>query len=413
MGAETATPFSDSSRHREKEERKMNDTNYTPRRRVLDAIDHREPDRIPFDLGSSIETGITTQAYDPFTKLMGLEEEPDDTLFNLFVEAGGFKQVPENILRHLKVDTRGALMQLPSEPEAEIEFEGTTMTFRDEWGIKWAKPESSLYMDPVDFPLKGDLTAQQLADFPWPDPEQEGRFAGLAEEARRLRATGCAVMISLYGLGLFDMGHLLCGMEPFLTNMILKPDLIGELFDRINEFQMKLWEKTLETVGDNVDICLHSDDLGMQKSSIMSPDMYRKLLKPRHVRLFDHIKKTAKTDVKVLLHSCGSVRELIPDLIETGIDALNPVQVSAAGMDTKELKREYGSDLCFWGGGVDTQDILPRGSIADVKAEVKRRIDDLAPGGGFVFAAVHNIQPDVPPENIRAMWEAFREHCDY
>ena len=391
----------------------MNDTAYTPRQRVLDALNHREPDRIPFDLGSSIETGITTQAYDGFIKLMGLTEEPDDTLFNLFVEAGGFKQVPENILRHLEVDTRGTLVQLPSEPEAQIEFEGSTMVVRDEWGIKWAKPESSLYMDPVDFPLKGDLDHERIASFSWPDPAQEGRFMGLREETRRLRETGCAVMISLYGLGLFDMSHLLCGMETALTDMILKPAVMEDLLDRIKEFQMQLWENVLETVGENVDICLHSDDLGMQKGRIISPKMHQTLLKPRHAELFGHIKKKAKNDVKVLLHSCGSVRALIPDLIETGIDALNPVQVKAANMDTRELKREFGSELCFWGGGVDTQEVLPNGSVEEVKDEVKRRIDALAPGGGFVFAAVHNIQPDVPPENLRAMWETFRGYSVY
>lgn len=391
----------------------MNDSTNGSRKRVLDTLNHREPDRIPFDLGSSVETGITTKAYERFVELLGIAEEPDDTLFNMFLEAGGFKQVPENILNHLQIDTRGTLIQLPTEPMPEIDFEGTTMTFRDEWGVKWAQPESSLYMDPVDFPLKGELTRERLAEFPYPDPYQEGRFAGLKEEAERMRETGCAVMFSLYGLGLFDMAHLLCGMESTLMNMLLEPALMGELFDRIKEFQMKVWEKLLETLGDNVDVCLHSDDLGMQKSPMMSPEVYRSLLKPRHTELFSHIKKSAKTDVKLLLHSCGSVRALIPDLIETGIDALNPVQVSAAGMDTKELKKEYGSELCFWGGGVDTQDVLPHGSVQEVKDEVKRRIDDLAPGGGFVFAAVHNIQPDVPPENIRAMWEAFQEHCTY
>jgi len=391
----------------------MNEMAHTSRKRVLDALNHREPDRIPFDLGSSIETGITTQAYDRFIELMGITEEPDDTLFNMFVDAGGFKQVPENVLGQLKIDTRGTLIQLPSEPMPELEFEGTTMTYIDEWGVKWAKPESSLYMDPVDFPLKGELTRERIEEFPWPDPLQEGRYFGLKEEYERFRKTGCAVMISLYGLGLFDMAHLLCGMESTLMNMLLEPELIGEIFDRINEFQMKVWDKTLETIGGNVDICLHSDDLGMQKSPIMSPETYRKLRKPRHTALFNHIKKSAKTDVKVLLHSCGSVRELIPDLIETGIDALNPVQVSAAGMDSKELKKEFGNELCFWGGGVETQNILPHGSVQEVKDEVKRRIDDLAPGGGFVFAAVHNIQPDVPPENLRAMVEAFQEHCNY
>jgi uroporphyrinogen decarboxylase len=206
---------------------------------------------------------------------------------------------------------------------------------------------------------------------------------------------------------------MLHGLEATLVDFMLAPKEMEELLDRILEFQMRLWERTLEVVGENVDICLHSEDLGAQNGPIMSPELYRKFLKPRQTKLFSHIKKSAKNDVKVLLHSCGSIRKLIPDLIETGIDALNPIQVNATGMDTKELKKEYGKDLCFWGGGVDTQEILPHGSPKEVRDEVKRRIDDLAPGGGFVFAAVHNIQPDVPPENLWAMWEASQEYCGY
>jgi uroporphyrinogen decarboxylase len=378
---------------------------------VLDALDHREPDRIPFDLGSSIETGITVQAYDRFIDFMKLKEEPDETLFNLYMDTGSFKQIPENILRHLKVDTRGALIQLPSEPEPRLESEGETLFAWDEWGVKWAKPESSYYMDPVEHPLSGELSRERLAKFHWPDPAQPGRFSGLREEAERMRKSGCAVMFSLYGLGLWEVAWMLHGLEQTLVDMMLQPVLMEELLDRITEFQTRLWENTLETVGDNVDICLHSEDLGTQNGPIMSPALYRRFLKPRQTKLFSHIKKAAKKEVKVLLHSCGSIRALIPDLIETGIDALNPIQVRAAGMDTKELKRQFGKDLCFWGGGVDTQEILPHGSPAEVRDEVKRRIDELAPGGGFVFAAVHNIQPDVPPENILAMWEAFQSHA--
>ncbi len=388
----------------------MTEVDYAPRQRVLDAINHREPDRVPFDFGSSIETGIVTSAYDRFIEVMGLEEEPDDTLYNFFVDASGFKQVPENILRHLRVDTRGAEILLPSRPELSIEMEGTTMVARDEWGIKWAKPESSVYMDPVDSPLKGDLTIERINAFPWPDPDDEGRYAGLREEAKRLRETGCAVMLSLYGLGIFGMVRLLCGMESTFMDMVVKPSVIGRVFDKVLEFQMRCWENMLEAVGDCVDICFHGDDLGMQQGPIISPRMYRDIVKPIHAELFGHVKRAAKTDVKTVYHSCGSVRKLIPDFIEIGVDALNPIQVSARGMDTKELKNEFGDDLCFWGGGIDNQRVLPLGSVSEVKDEVERRIDDLAPGGGFVFGTVHTIQADVPPENIRAMWEALQEH---
>ncbi len=383
------------------------------RQRVRAALNFREPDRIPFDLGSSIETGLTVPAYDNFLKYMGWAEEPDVILPNLFVEAGGFKLVPDNILRLLKVDTRGTLIQYPSKPDPIIEFEGNTITAIDEWGIKWARPQTSLYMDPVDSPLRGKFTRQTFNDFQWPDPEEEGRFEGLAAEAQRLHDSGCAVMISLYGLGLFDMGEILCGMESLLTSMAMDPALVEDLYEHLLEFQIKQWEKMLEVVGPYIDVCLHSDDLGMQHATLMSPEMYRHYLKPRHKRLFDSIKKAAQGDVKVLLHSCGSIRAIIPDLIEIGVDALNPIQVCAAGMDTKELKREYGRELCFWGGGVDTQHVLPHGTPAQVKEEVQRRIDDLAPGGGFVFAAVHNIQPDVPPENLHAAWAALQEYGVY
>jgi uroporphyrinogen decarboxylase len=179
------------------------------------------------------------------------------------------------------------------------------------------------------------------------------------------------------------------------------------------EIKMKYWAKALETVGENVMIVSEADDLCGQETTLVSPKMYRELIKPRHTRLFSFIKKTAKTDVKIFYHCCGAVSSLIPDLIESGIDILNPVQVSAAGMDTRELKRLYGNDLVFYGGGVDTQRVLPTGTPAEVRDEVRRRIDDLAPGGGFVFNTVHNIQADVPPENIMAMWEALREFGVY
>ena len=391
----------------------MSNAEYTARQRVLDAINHREPDRIPFALGCSLETAITHQAYDHWIELLGLKEEPDGTLPNLFVDGAGFKQIPENILRQLKVDTRGFLLQQPSDPPPEIRQEGSTLVFVDDWGITWGQPETSLYMDPIGHPLKGELTTERVDSYKCPDPLQEGRFAGIASEAKRLRETGCAVIMSAYGLGQWDYTHMLCGMEQALMDLVLKPDEMEKLLRRIHEVQMQYWEKALEVVGENIDITMHSDDLGVQTGPMMSPDMYRRFVKPLHAELISMIKKKAKGEVKFLLHSCGSVRSLIPDFIEVGVDILNPVQVSAANMDTRELKKEFGKDLCFCGGGIDTQEILPRATPLQVRDEVKRRLDDLAPGGGYVFAAVHNIQADVPSENLQAMYESFQEHCSY
>jgi uroporphyrinogen decarboxylase len=391
----------------------MSNTGYTSRQRVLDALNHREPDRVPFALGCSLETGITHQAYDRWVRLLGLKEEPDATLSNLFVEGAGFKQIPENILRHLKVDTRGFLLQQPSEPEPEITMEGTTLVFTDDWGIKWGKPETSLYMDPIGRPLQGELTEERIENFPWPDPFEAGRFKGIAVEAQRLRKTGCAVIMSTYGLGHWDYAHLLSGMEQSLMDLVLRPREMERVLQKIHEVQMGFWERGLEIVGDNIDIAMHSDDLGVQTGPMMSPHMYRRFVKPLHEEMIRMIKKKAGGDVKVLLHSCGSVRLLIPDFIEVGFDILNPVQVRAANMDTRELKKEFGKDICFCGGGVDTQEILPRGTPGQVRDEVRRRLDDLAPGGGYIFAAVHNIQADVPPENLQAMYETLQEYGKY
>jgi uroporphyrinogen decarboxylase len=155
---------------------------------------------------------------------------------------------------------------------------------------------------------------------------------------------------------------------------------------------------------------MQSDDLGEQTGPMFSPEIYREVFKPQHKRVFDAMKKMGHP---VLLHSCGSVRKLIPDLIEIGVDILNPIQVTATGMDSKELKKEFGSELAFWGGGCDTQHILPRGTPQEVKDETKRRIDDLAPGGGFIFTPVHNIQADVPAENLEVMWQTLMEYGEY
>jgi len=170
-------------------------------------------------------------------------------------------------------------------------------------------------------------------------------------------------------------------------------------------------DRVLAALGDSIDAVMVNDDLGTQAGPMLSPDLYRKMIKPHQRRLFAHIKP--RTRAALVLHSCGSVRYAIPDLIEIGVDALNPVQVSAAGMDSAELKREFGRDITFWGGGCDTQRVLSRGSPAEVRDEVRRRIGDLAPGGGFVFCQVHNIQPEVPPANVVAMLEAAREFGGY
>ena len=203
--------------------------------------------------------------------------------------------------------------------------------------------------------------------------------------------------------GLFKMR----GFEDGYMDLAAEPDRPHRIMEKILEIKLAYWEKVLPLLGDDVDIVGEADDLGGQERTLFSPAAYRRLVKPLQKELFSFLH--ARTKAKVFFHTCGAVRDLIPDLIEVGVDVLNPVQVSATGMETGALKREFGRDLVFWGGGVDTQRVLGSGTPAEVRDEVRRRVADLRDGGGFVFATVHNVQPNVPAENLVAMWEAFRE----
>jgi uroporphyrinogen decarboxylase len=201
------------------------------------------------------------------------------------------------------------------------------------------------------------------------------------------------------------------GYEHGYMDMALDPDLARALMRRITDLKLAYWEKVLDEIGPQIDIAAEADDLGAQHAPLFSPQAYRDIVKPLHRELIDYIK--GRSNARFFLHSCGAIRELIPDLIEIGVDCLNPVQVSAEGMDTAALKAEFGRELTFWGGTVDSQVTLARGTPEEVKAEAGRRIEELKPGGGFVIASIHNLQAQVPAENILAFWEAVEEHGDY
>jgi uroporphyrinogen decarboxylase len=294
-----------------------------------------------------------------------------------------------------------------------VEDTGTHQAFTDEWGVEWAMPkDGGLYFDMVGHPLSEVSGAAGLANRRWPNGGNKARFRGLRHQAEELAGRGFATTLApAYG-GILESAAWLRGYENFYMDLIRDPVLTETILDATLRFHLDFWAAALEEVGDLLDVAVEYDDLGWQSGLLISAEMYRRYVKPRHKELFNFIKGHSRA--AVFLHSCGAVYDLIPDFIESGVDVLNPVQVGAAGMgDTRRLKREFGKDLIFWGGGVDTQSILPRGTPAEVRDEVKRRIGDLAPGGGFVFAAVHNIQPDVPTENIMAMWEAWQEYGSY
>lgn len=378
------------------------------RDRVLRSLSHSEPDRVPLDIGGTDVTAIHRDAYGNLVRFLEIREE-----VSLFHTVQQLALPSEEVLKQLEVDVRPLYPNPPDDWQLEVKDAGRRLTFTDEWGVQWAMPkDGGLYYDPVGHPLSHVSGRAELADWSWPDGTNAARVAGLRDQAERLAENKVATtMAPVYG-GIFESAFWLRGYENLYTDLIRQPTLVEAILDATLEFRLDYWGMALEQVGDLLDVAVEYDDLGWQSGLLISPEMYRRYLKPRHKELFDFIK--AHSGAAVFLHTCGAVYQLIPDLIETGVDILNPVQVSATGMgDTGKLKREFGSELTFWGGGVDTQSVLPRGTPAEVKEEVKRRIDDLAPGGGFVFSAVHNIQADVPPENIMAMWQAWKEYGSY
>lgn len=384
-------------------------TRIDSRTRVLTALEHREADRVPFDVGASRSTGIHVAAYQALRAALGLPPvEPELPDF-----AQQLARVDRDVLDRLGIDARGVFPRPASTYERALADDGQYLSFRDEFGIGRRMPrDGGLYFDAYAHPLAGDIDAADVDGFPWPDPHDPARYAGMADEARRIvEEEGRAVYVVPICTGLTEVFLRLRGFEDGYMDLAANPDLAGLIMDRILAIKLAYWERVLGELGEWIDLAGESEDLGGQGGLLFSPEIYRRLVKPRQAELFGLIH--ARSRARVFLHSCGAIRPLIPDLIEVGVDVLNPVQVSAAGMDSAELKREFGAELTFWGGGVDTQRVLASGSPAEVRDEVRRRIDDLKPGGGFVFAAVHNIQADVPVENVIAMWEALREHGRY
>jgi uroporphyrinogen decarboxylase len=269
-----------------------------------------------------------------------------------------------------------------------------------------------LYYDWVEFPIK-ELSMAALDRYSWPEPDPPAVVATLRDQARLLHETTDFALVGsgVIGGGIFEQGCRTVGLEDFMMALVLDRPFAERLMDGITEIYLESIRRYLEAVGEYIDVFTFWDDVCGQNGWLISPDLYVGLIKPRQRRLFDAIRRG--TDAKIFYHGCGAVFDLIPHLIEIGVDILNPVQVSARGMDSRRLKERYGKDVTFWGGGVDTQRVLPFGTPEQVREEVKRRIDDLAPGGGFVFNAVHNIQAFVPPANIVAAFETAFEHGRY
>ena len=380
------------------------------RERIDMALNHKEPDRVPSDLGGTVLTGLNHDLYRKLRRHMGLPEvgvRIADIVQQIAV-------VDDDVRHAFKVDVRDVAPRSSASFNIGIQDDMPEYThFYDEWGIGWKMPKTGgLYYDMFHHPLRGDVTTGDIDRYPWPNPVDPARFDGLRERARYAAdVEGQGVVIGGLCAGIMEMVAWMRGYEDYFRDFAWNATLMEYFLDKMVELKMAYWEKALGEAGGYVTAVVEADDMAGQNGMLISLQTYRKIVKPRHKKLFDFIK--SRTQAKLFFHSCGAVRKVIPDLIETGIDILNPVQVSAVGMDSAELKREFGRELTFWGGAVDAQNVLGTGSVQQVQDDTRKRIDDLAPGGGFVFAPVHNIQANVPPENVVAVWETLREYGGY
>jgi len=371
-------------------------TAMTHRERVMAALNHREVDRVPMDLGGTIDSSIVVEGYARLKDHFGIQAQ--DTFTSRMMRV---VDVDERILRALDIDTRGIFP--PNQPDVLLPGD----RYRDEWGVERVRPEGSFYYDEVRFPLAGEITLQDIASYPQPNPHDPVRMQGVRERLAFIRReTDCAAVLNLPS-AFVHRSQYLRGFEDWFTDFAADRNLLAALFDAILEVNLAICEMILREVGSEVDVLLASDDLGMQNGLMIAPQAYRDLIKPRHKRYFQLLHDLSPA--KVLFHSCGSLIDIMDDLVEIGVDVLHPVQVAAWGMDPVVLKARWGDRLSFW-GGVDTQRVLPQGTVEEVRAETRQRIDQLAIGGGYVLGAVHNIQPDVPVANILAMYDEGRKH---
>ena len=391
----------------------------TSHERVLKALRHQEADRLPFDLGACVLTGMNVHCYRALRKYLGLPEvaiELCDTTQQL-------ARIHDDVVDLLKVDVRGVdpmpLSEAPLRVDAHPDKSSRYTEMTDELGITWRMPlDGGHYFDMVRHPLADAESIEDLDAYAFPPGGDASRFVTMKQRADAYRyGEQRAYILGRHNAGIWELALWMSGFEKFFCDMMVEKEFSHRLMRKITDYKLEYWEKALDTVGDNVLVISEADDLATQNSLLCSVELYREMVHPYHKELFHFIKDRAKKngapETYLFYHTCGSMLPFADLLHEEGVDILNPVQVSAKDMDSKRLKKELGDRFTFWGGGVDTQYVLPRGTVQEVKDEVRRRIDDFAPGGGFVFSTVHNVQFDVPPENYMAMWEAMREYGVY
>lgn len=384
--------------------------------RIKKAINHQEPDRVPYDLGATTVTSITKNAYKNAMKYKGFSMEYQG------IEIDPISQivtpVEENLVK-IKVDTRRIGAQRIPDYQTGKKLEGQVEMVTDFYGCDWKwDPSKDLYFNQITFPLeKYDSLSEGVQKLYRPDWNDYVKILH-HDLNRQIKTTeGYCCVADRHVAGLTESSLRIRGYENWYMDTVMDPDGVKTLLDIILEDKIRYWDAVINwaiqnNYADQIDVVAECDDLGSQSATILDPDTLRQVVIPRFKTLFAHLKKRLP-GVKIFMHSCGAIRELIPDLIDAGLDILNPVQYTATGMELAGLKKDFGKDLVFWGGGIDTQTTLNNGTPEEVREVVKKVLDIMAPGGGFVFAPVHNVQDDVSPENFWAMWETLQEYGRY
>jgi len=371
-----------------------------PRDRVTAALQLKETDRIPIDLGSTWCTTTTIPFYEKLKSHFGIK-----TPTILMERTMQVCMIDEQILEKLNIDTRFVCYNPPELARNQtIELEENL--YQDPWGIQWIKPADSYYYDLYKPPLAGEITVTDIINHQWPEPYDPGYTRGLRERFEKTRDRTDAALVLNLSLWVLQCSQNVRGYQDWFTDLAVDQKLIECMAECITESLIGPLETVTEEVGDLVDVISVSDDIGQQDRLCMSPDTYRKVFKPFHARMMEAIK--SRSNKPVMWHTCGSVYDVLDDLIEIGVDSLNPVQTSAKNMEADRLKREFGNKLSFW-GGIDTMRVLNYGTPEDIYREVEYKIKVLADGGGYILNPVHNVQPDVPVENLLAMIDAALE----
>lgn len=386
------------------------------RERIQTALAHKEADRVPYDLAGTNVTAITKNAYLRAMQMRGLSTQIGDD------EIDPIQQIvtpSEENLVFLKSDTRRLGAQRIPNYHNVRRVNGNIIEVTDFYGCNWRyETGHDIYFHMIDSPLeKADSLSGSLHLLPQTDWDSYVKVLRHKLDSQIGKVGDFCGIADRNTAGLTENSLRIRGYENWFMDTMIDPDGVESLFDRIVDDKLRYWDAiidwAIETGNEHkIQIISESDDLGSQATTIIDPDTLRQMVIPRFKTIFTHVKKRLP-HVKAFMHSCGAIREILPDLIEAGLDILNPVQFTAAGMDLKELKRDFGDVLTFWGGGVDTQSTLNNGKPQQVADEVKSIIDIMAPGGGFVFAPVHNIQDDVSPENFWAMWDTLQQYGKY